>query len=81
MIDRFQSASLQFQKLKSSTPIQGVLVPGNENARQLSATLLDKGLEVRPILYPTVPKGSERLRIVMHSFNTLSDLELLISGL
>ena len=81
LIEKFRSAKLNFQKLESSTSIQGVIVPGNENAKQLSASLLSKGLDVRPILYPTVPRGSERLRIVMHSFNTFSEVDLLINGL
>jgi 8-amino-7-oxononanoate synthase len=81
MIRKFQSAGLNFQKLQSSTPIQGVVVPGNENAKRLSAELLSRGLDVRPILYPTVPRGAERLRIVMHSFNTFPEVDLLIGGL
>jgi 8-amino-7-oxononanoate synthase len=81
LIDRFRSAKLNFQKLESSTSIQGVIVPGNENAKQLSVALLNRGLDVRPILYPTVPRGSERLRIVMHSFNTFSEVDLLVNGL
>ncbi|HTE28375.1 aminotransferase class I/II-fold pyridoxal phosphate-dependent enzyme [Flavitalea sp.] len=81
LIEKFQSAKLNFQKLETGTPIQGVIVPGNENAKQLSSVLLDKGLDVRPILYPTVPRGSERLRIVMHSFNTFSEVDILINGL
>ncbi|MHA4847250.1 aminotransferase class I/II-fold pyridoxal phosphate-dependent enzyme [Flavitalea antarctica] len=81
LIEMFRSASPGFQKLDSVTPVQGVLVPGNENAKQLSAELLAAGLDVRPILYPTVPRGAERLRIVLHSFNTIAEVNLLIRKL
>jgi 8-amino-7-oxononanoate synthase len=79
LIARFQEASLGFERLNSSTPIQGVIVPGNESVRALAARLQAAGLDVRPILYPTVPKGGERLRIVLHAFNTIGELDELIA--
>jgi 8-amino-7-oxononanoate synthase len=81
LIARSQQASLRFECLNSATPIQGVIVPGNEAVRALAARLQAAGLDVRPILYPTVPKGSERLRIVLHAFNTVEELEALIAEL
>jgi 8-amino-7-oxononanoate synthase len=75
LIDRFQQASLAFEKLESRTPIQGVIVPGNEAVREVAARLQAAGLDIRPILYPTVPKGGERLRIVLHAFNTVEELD------
>ncbi|HYC27620.1 MAG TPA: 8-amino-7-oxononanoate synthase [Chitinophagaceae bacterium] len=64
----------KFQKLKSSTPIQGIVIPGNEAVKEVARSLQKNGFDVRPILYPTVPKGSERLRIVLHSFNTNDEI-------
>ncbi|HEY2347400.1 MAG TPA: 8-amino-7-oxononanoate synthase [Puia sp.] len=66
---------------KSSTPIQCFIVPGNENAKQAAKILLDNNLDVRAILYPTVPLGEERLRITLHSFNTIEETAKLISVL
>ena len=79
LITRFQQATLGFERLESNTPIQGVIVPGNEAVRALAARLQMAGLDVRPILYPTVPRGGERLRIVLHAFNTLAELDELIA--
>lgn len=81
LIGRFRQANLQFQKLHSLTPIQGVVVPGNEAVKTLAQELQAAGLDIRPILYPTVPKGSERLRIVLHAFNTMEEMERLIGML
>lgn len=81
LINAFQSAALPCQKLVSQTPVQGVVVPGNSEVRALAARLQERGLDVRPILYPTVPKGEERLRIVLHAFNTAQELAELIAGL
>lgn len=65
----------------SDTPIQGVVIPGNDAVKKVAATLQASGFDVRPILYPTVPKNSERLRIVLHSFNRVEQVNQLISKL
>ncbi len=64
---------------KSATPIQCFIVPGNENVKKISQLLLENNLDARPILYPTVPKGEERLRIALHSFNKMEETKTLIS--
>jgi len=66
---------------KSATPIQCFIMPGNEKIKQAAQHLLDNNLDARPILYPTVPKGEERLRIALHSFNTVEETIRLISAL
>lgn len=78
LISIFQSASLRYEKLVSQTPIQGVIVPGNKEVKSLAALLQENDFDIRPILYPTVPESKERLRIVLHSFNTIESLERLI---
>ncbi|HEV7230408.1 MAG TPA: pyridoxal phosphate-dependent aminotransferase family protein [Bacteroidia bacterium] len=59
--------------LPSASPIQCMLVPGNEKVREKSGQLVKAGFDVRPILSPTVPEGTERLRICLHSFNTTEE--------
>ena len=81
LISIFREANIQYTKLDSTTPIQGVVVPGNIPCRELASNLQQEGLDVRPILYPTVPLGSERLRIVLHAFNTNEQLKKLIDCL
>jgi len=81
LIAIFQQAKLPFEKLPSQTPIQVVIIPGNDAARKVAEYLQQQQLDVRAILYPTVPKGSERLRIVLHAFNTEADVNLLIGAL
>lgn len=67
--------------LQGRGPIQGVRVDGNARARQLSARLLERGLDARPILSPTVRRGTERLRISLHSFNTAAEIDALFAVL
>lgn len=78
LIDIFQKAKLRYEKLVSGTPIQGIVVPGNQAVKELAASLQQEGFDIRPILYPTVPEGKERLRIVMHAYNTKEDLHRLL---
>ncbi len=64
---------------KSDTAIQCYVVPGNGEVKKLAGILLDHNFDIRPILYPTVPLGAERLRIALHSFNSAEETEKLIS--
>jgi 8-amino-7-oxononanoate synthase len=77
LIDRFRQTPIDWQRLDSTTPIQVVIVPGNVAVRTLAARLQGEGLDVRPILSPTVEKGKERLRIVLHAFNTEEEIDRL----
>ena len=56
--------------IPSESPIQSIIIPGNKNALMVSQELEETGYYAKAILYPTVPRGKERLRIVIHSFNT-----------
>lgn len=64
--------------LGSTGPIQSVLVKGNENVKALAARIQQKGFDVRPILYPTVAKDTERIRLCLHSFNKESEVDELV---
>lgn len=77
LIDQWRAEEIGHRRLESRTPIQVVIVPGNDAVRAVAARLQEAGLDVRPILYPTVPKGSERLRIVLHAFNTMEEIRML----
>lgn len=77
----FNAAQLPFEKISGDTPVKAVIIPGNDQVKAAAATLQQQNLDVRPILYPTVPKGRERLRINMHAFNTMEELQLLLHEL
>ncbi|SDD94810.1 8-amino-7-oxononanoate synthase [Mucilaginibacter pineti] len=63
--------------IDSDSAIQCILLNSNQRAIQAAKTLQDNGLDVRPILSPTVAEGSERLRVCLHSFNAVNDITLL----
>ncbi|KAF9973166.1 5-aminolevulinate synthase, nonspecific, mitochondrial, partial [Mortierella antarctica] len=64
--------------LPSTSPIQGIVMDGNAKVNALSQRLIKAGLNVKPIRFPTVPKGKERVRICLHSHNTQEQVQQLI---
>ena len=57
------------------SPIKTIIIPGNNEVRRAADMLRQKGFDVRPILSPTVAKGSERLRICLHAFNSEEEVK------
>jgi 8-amino-7-oxononanoate synthase len=52
------------------SPIQIVRMGSIERTKALAEKLQQQDFAVKPIFSPTVPKGSERIRICLHAFNT-----------
>jgi 8-amino-7-oxononanoate synthase len=75
------SNSSHYPLINSNSAIQCIVLGSNQKAKELAALLQDAGLDVRPILSPTVAKGTERIRICLHSFNTAEEISLLTSTL
>ncbi|MDD4090106.1 MAG: glycine C-acetyltransferase, partial [Acholeplasmataceae bacterium] len=48
----------------SETPITPLIIKDEEKTIELSKALLDNGVFVSPIVFPTVPKGTARLRLM-----------------
>ncbi|WP_347158151.1 aminotransferase class I/II-fold pyridoxal phosphate-dependent enzyme [Pontibacter chitinilyticus] len=54
---------------------------GTAKLKALAAQVQQQGFDVRPVLSPTVPKGLERLRIIVHAFNTAEEIEGLVKAI
>ena len=63
---------------KNPSPIQYILTPGNDFAKEKELKLKQKGLYCKAILSPTVKKGEERLRICLHNYNKKEEIDLLL---
>ncbi|MBL4715311.1 MAG: pyridoxal phosphate-dependent aminotransferase family protein [Bacteroidia bacterium] len=60
--------------IDSSSPIQCILIPGNDKVCNCADEIQKAGFNVKAIRSPTVPKGKERLRICIHEFNTEEEI-------
>ena len=69
----FRSQNLDSPSAETS-PVQAILIPDNQTLKTLQNTLSEEGFLTYAIYSPTVKKGSERLRICLHSFNTEEEI-------
>lgn len=60
--------------VRSKSAIQSAIIPGNEKVKSIANQLQEKGFNVKAILSPTVPEGQERLRICLHSYNSVKEI-------
>jgi 8-amino-7-oxononanoate synthase len=67
--------------LDSNTPIQPVVLGSSEAALQAQQELLDAGFRVVAIRAPTVPRGSERLRVTLSAAHSESQVDALVERL
>ena len=82
LIDYFRNAIKKIGNIsfvESYAPIQGIIIGDNFKARSLAEHLFHKGIFAKAILSPTVPAGTERLRICLHSFNTKEQIDKLLN--
>ncbi|KAF8919490.1 pyridoxal phosphate-dependent transferase [Mucidula mucida] len=61
-----------------TSPIIPIMTP---YPRRLSAYLYARNMNARPITWPTVPKGKDRVRVCLHAQNTKEELDRLINGM
>jgi 8-amino-7-oxononanoate synthase len=68
---------LGYQLVDSQSPIQCLIIGDVIKTKTIAEKIQQQGFDVRPILSPTVSAGTERLRICLHAFNTLQEIESL----
>ncbi len=66
---------------ESCSTIQALVVGDNEKTKAAATALQNAGLQINPILHPTVPMGEERLRICLHAFNTKEEIDKIFATL
>ncbi len=69
---------LQNKFIKSDSAIHCCIISGNDEVKNIADQFQDKGFNIKPILSPTVTKGSERLRFCLHSYNSKEEITSLL---
>ncbi len=84
LVEFFGEARKHYEALTAlevTSPIQGVILPGNSTVLAAEKSLEAAGFGVRAMRSPTVPRGRERLRICLHSFNTFDQVSSVLQEL
>jgi len=71
-------SALGFDIGHSETPITPVMVGNEAKTMEFSKTLLENGVFVSGIVFPTVPKETGRLRCMISAMHTIDDLDFAI---
>jgi 8-amino-7-oxononanoate synthase len=76
-IDLYNNLMGDCSALLNSSAIQTIILGNNHKTKDAALNLQQHGYDIRPILSPTVPSGSQRLRICLHSYNTADEIAVL----
>ncbi|OKL38490.1 8-amino-7-oxononanoate synthase [Pontibacter flavimaris] len=85
-----QLAHLLYRKLNNISGIRcspegsvilSVFLQQPQRLKALAAALQQQGFDVRPVQPPTVPQGTERLRVIVHAFNREEEIEGLVQAI
>lgn len=68
-------AKLGFDTGHSETPITPVMLPNEEIAKEFSTKLFDLDVFATPIVFPMVPKGKARIRVIPSASHSREDLD------
>jgi 8-amino-7-oxononanoate synthase len=81
LINEFDTLAQQagFPLVAAGSSIKSLVFSGNTRVKAISQVLKENGLDVRAILSPTVPVNQERLRVCLHCFNNIQQIQKLIS--
>jgi 8-amino-7-oxononanoate synthase len=68
-------------KIPNACPQSPIFAVRLRSPRKLAAYLQKEGMMVRAVVPPTVPVGTERVRICLHAGNTVAEVEKLVQSL
>lgn len=71
----------RFLRLPSACPRSPIFAIQLHEPRKLARSLQDQGMMVRAVVPPTVPIGTQRVRVCLHAGNTMCELENLMGAL
>jgi glycine C-acetyltransferase len=73
--------ALGFDLGRTQTPITPIMVGDAQRAKTFSAELFTAGILAQAVAFPTVPRGTARLRLMLSATHTRQDLECAVQTL
>lgn len=64
---------------KTISPIKTIQICDTDAVKKIAFMLQNQKIQIYPILSPTVPKGKERLRVCLHNYNTIDEIDMLLN--
>lgn len=77
---RSEFKKLGFYTGKTETPITPVMIGDEEKAKEFSSKLFEFDVFATPIVFPMVPKGTARIRVIPSAVHSIEDLNKGISA-
>lgn len=77
-LSEIENLNLTSNFIPSRSPIQSFLLPDSSDPEEIKKVLQEHKMGAKVIFSPTVPKGQERIRICIHSFNTSSEIRRIL---
>ncbi|KAJ4990336.1 8-amino-7-oxononanoate synthase [Stagonosporopsis vannaccii] len=75
------AATRSLLRIPSACPQSPIFAVQLQRPRDLARHLQDSGMMVRAVVPPTVPLGTERVRVCLHAGNTVEEVENLVKAL
>jgi 8-amino-7-oxononanoate synthase len=77
-LSEIENLNLTSYFIPSRSPIQSFLLPDSSDPQEIRKVFQEHKMGAKIIFSPTVPKGQERIRICIHSFNTSSEIQRIL---
>lgn len=80
-LQKTSSHARRILKIPSVCPRSPIFAVQLVNPKALASSLQEQGMMVRAVVSPTIPAGTERVRICLHAGNTVEEIEKLVLAL
>jgi len=77
-LSEIENLNLTSYFIPSRSPIQSFLLRDSSDPQEIRKVFQEHKMGAKIIFSPTVPKGQERIRICIHSFNTSSEIQRIL---